>query len=98
MGVGAVPEFVTVALTVTGVVSFTEAGEAVTPEMVRSGLEPSTPLIWSSATWPPGAPVFAVNDSRRSATAGAVLGTLIVTVLLLPVGGAAGLNVYCAEP
>jgi hypothetical protein len=50
-------------------------------EIVRSGFGAGTPITWNSATWPLGAPVFAVKRSRTSA---AVALTGMVTVLPRP--------------
>ena len=79
------PALRTVADRVIGLVSTGEAGLAVTPVMVRSGLGAGVPITWNSATWPPGAPELAV---KRSCTSAAVAVSGIVTVLL-----EAGLNV-----
>src|SRR5690349_7888073 len=63
-------------------VSTGAVGVQETPETVRSGVGAGTPITWSSATWPAGAPVLAVKFSRTSATRAL---TGIVTVL--PVDG-----------
>jgi len=89
-GEAAVPPFFTVADSVTGSVSTGAAGEDDIPVTVRSGFGAATPITWSSATWPLGAPVFAVKESRRSAAV-----PLTGTITVLP---EAGLKVYVAEP
>jgi hypothetical protein len=83
----AVPMLRTVADIVTASVSTGLAGDVVTVLTVRSGFGAFVPSTWSSATWPPGAPELAVNESRTSAS---VALTGIVTTLVPCV------NVYVA--
>jgi hypothetical protein len=83
-----VPALRTVAVRVIGSVSTGDAGAVVRAVTVRSGLAAGTPMTWSSATCPPGAPVLAVNRSRTS-----VAVAVSAMVAVLPVDG---LNAYAA--
>src|SRR5690348_1786574 len=67
-GAAAVPLLLTVADSLIGVASFADVGVQETPVTTRSGLGAIVPNACSSATWPPGAPVFEKNCSWTSAT------------------------------
>ena len=92
-----VPMLLTIAVNMTGVISVKRKVENDTAEMVRSGFGPGTPMMMTSATWPPGAPVLAVKVSRSCAASGAVAGTVVVTLLSLPAGLAPGVNCRLPE-
>lgn len=66
-GEAAVPMLRTVAFTRTGSVSTGEVGVHDSAVTVRSGLGAGVPMTWSSATWPPGAPLLLEKASWRSA-------------------------------
>jgi hypothetical protein len=78
----------TVARTVIVSVSTGEVGVHDTLDSVRSGFGAGTPITWSSATCPAGAPVLPVKFSRTSATR-----ALTGIVTLFPL---AGLKLYAA--
>jgi len=66
------PALRTVADSVIGLLSDGDCGAHVSPVTWRSGFGAGSPITWSSATCPAGAPVFAVNCRRSSAASSTV--------------------------